>query len=81
MCSSETYRKVHVSKLLLDALPIQKGLKQGDALITTAFQFCFRIAIRKFQENQVGLELNRTHQLLFYADEVNLLGDSISTIK
>jgi hypothetical protein len=33
------------------------------------------------QENQVGLKLNRTHQLLAYADGVNLSGDNIDTIK
>jgi hypothetical protein len=38
-------------------------------------------AIRKVQENQVELKLNWTHQLLAYADDVNLLGDNIDTIK
>jgi hypothetical protein len=37
--------------------------------------------IRKIQENQVGLKLNGTHQLLTYAEEVNLLGDNIDTVK
>jgi hypothetical protein len=27
------------------------------------------------------MELNGTHQLLVYADDVNLLGDSVSIIK
>jgi hypothetical protein len=38
-------------------------------------------AIRKVQKNQVGLKLNGTHQLLAYADDVNLLGDNIDTIE
>jgi hypothetical protein len=37
-------------------------------------------AIRKVQENQVGLKLNGTHQLLAYADDINLLGDNTDTI-
>jgi hypothetical protein len=62
---------------LSDTFPIQNGLKQGDALSPLLFSFALQYAIRKVQENQVGLELNVTHQLLDYADDINLLNDIV----
>jgi hypothetical protein len=66
---------------LSDSFPTQNGLKQGDALSPLFFNFTLQYAIGKVQENQVGLKLNGTHQLLSYADDVKLLGDNIGTIK
>jgi hypothetical protein len=81
ICLNETYSKVHVGKLLSDKFPIQNGLKQGDALSPLLFSLSLEYAIRKVLENQISLELNVIHQLLVYVDDVNLLGDSINTIK
>jgi hypothetical protein len=66
---------------LYDNFPVQNGLKEGDALSPLLFNFALEYAISKAQENQMGLKLNWTHQLLAYADDINLLRDNIYTIK
>ena len=63
------------------SFPIEDGLKQGYALSPLLFNFSLEYAIRKVQETNVGLDMNDTHQVLAYADVVNLIGDDIRTIE
>jgi hypothetical protein len=50
MCLNETYSKVRVGKLLSDKFLIQNGLKQGDALSPSLFNFTLGYAIRKVRD-------------------------------
>jgi hypothetical protein len=43
--------------------------------------FALEYSIGGVQENQDRPEFNATHQVLVYADYVNLLAENISTIK
>ena len=61
--------------------PIRNGLKQDNDLSPLIFNFGLEYAIRRVQVNQDGLKLNGTHQLLAYADGVNIMGGSVHTVK
>jgi hypothetical protein len=74
------YIQVHIGKYFTDIFPFPNDLKEGDALSSLFFNFALEYAIRKFQENKVGLKLNGRDQLLVNADVLKLLGDNISII-
>jgi hypothetical protein len=82
---NETCSKIRVGTHLSDTFPIQNDLKQGDALSQLLLNFASEYTIRKVppppKKNQVGLELNRTYQLLVCARDINLLDDNVNTAK
>jgi hypothetical protein len=57
--------------------PTKNDLKQGDALEPLLFNFALEYAIRRVQVNQVNLKIIGQHQLLVYANDVNVLGGSV----
>jgi hypothetical protein len=76
MCLTETYSRVRVGKNLYDIFPKKKWVETGKRSIVIAFNLALEHAIRRVQVSQNGLKLNGTHQLLVYADYVNILGGS-----
>ena len=80
MCLNETYSRASVGKHTYDMLHITNGMKQ-DALSPLFFNFALEYATGWVQVNQHDLKLNDTHQFLVYADDVNVWGRRIHTIK
>jgi hypothetical protein len=56
-------------------------LKQVDAFLTLFFNFALECFILRVEVNKDGLKLNGIHQLLVYADDVNILKGSVQTVK
>ena len=78
-CLNGTQSKVIIGNYLSSSFPIKNGLKLGDALSPLLPKFALEYAIRKIEETNLGLDMNITHQILAYADNLNLIGVDIRT--
>jgi len=81
MCLNENYSGGWVSKHLSDMFPIRNVFKQGVALLPLPFNSASTYAIKRVQVNKDGLKLNGILQFLVYAEDINILGRSIHSIK
>jgi len=81
MCPIGTCNRVRRGNYFSDMFVIRNGLKQGDALSPIIFNFAFEYVSRRVQVNHGSLQLNSTYQLFVYADDVNILGASVHSIK
>ena len=56
-------------------------MEKRNALSPLLFNFAVDYAFRRVQVNEDGLKLNGTHQFMIYADDGNILGGSVHTVK
>ena len=80
MCLNVSYSGVQVGKHFFDMSPIKKDFKQLDASLPLLFSFA-RMYHYVGSGKRDSLKLNGTHKLLAYTVHLNLLGESIHTVK
>ena len=67
-------------KPLCDVFTIKNDLQEGHGSLSLLFNFALEYAIRKVKANHKLLQFNFIQQVVIYADNVNLQGQSIHTI-
>ncbi|KAI5633654.1 reverse transcriptase (RNA-dependent DNA polymerase) domain-containing protein [Phthorimaea operculella] len=73
--------KVRVGGNLTDAFEVITGLKQGDALSPMLFNLMLEYVVRKVLDHGDGVELNGTHKVIGYADDLALMGRSAADVR
>lgn len=61
--------------------PIKNGLMEEDAFSPLLFNIVLECAIRRFYVNREDLKLSDTQLFVVSADDVNVLGRSMHTVK
>ena len=81
VCLNGSRGRVRVGGNATEPFEIRDGLKQGDGLSTTLFNLTLEYVVRKLQSGDPGVTLNGTTQILGYADDLDLLGDSREAVQ
>jgi len=82
MCMENTQYQIRVDNTLSEAFEVNTGLKQGDTLSPMLFNLALEKAIREIQREPTGISIGeRKIQVLGFADDLNILGNSLNDTK
>jgi hypothetical protein len=81
MCLSETYSTVRIGKLQSDKFPHSEWPETWRCFITITIHLCFGIRHSEGSREPGRAEIKWDTPVLAYADDVNIVGENIDTIK
>jgi len=74
-----TKYRVRTQNVTSETFTVETGLKQGDALSPVLFNLALEKVIRVLQDNEGGLLIGHNKiQILGFADDLEIIGDSLS---
>lgn len=73
--------QVKVDRELTSGIEVSQGLKQGDGLAPMLFNLALEYAMRRARADTRATFMEKSVQITGYADDLNILGRSIITIK
>lgn len=77
----DTNARVRVQNTLTDAFQVNQGLKQGDGLAPMLFNLALEAVIRKTSIQRNYTLVNKSAQVIGYADDINIVGRSVRAVK
>lgn len=81
LCLKDSQAKVKVQGNLSESFEIKEGLRQGDPLSTSLFNLILEWIIRQVKAVRKGTILNRTTQILAYADDLVIISRNKSELQ
>jgi len=73
--------RVNIQGNLTDPFKLNQGLKQGDGLAPMLFNLALEYAARKTTANTNAALLHKSTQLARYADDINIVGRNVTSMK
>ena len=80
MTLTDTKSSVKIGKDLTEPFYTRRGLKQGDGLSCNLFNIVMEMIMRKAAVNTSGTIFNRSHMLLAYTDDVDIIGRKLRDV-
>ena len=80
MTLTDTKSSVKIGTNLTEPFSTKRGFRQGDSLSCDLFNIIMEMIMRKAAVNTTGTIFNKSHMLLAYADDIDIIGRGLRDV-